>query len=480
MPNSYKVPALLIAGNWIGTLNRQTIPVLNPATNEALAELPVATIDDLELAVESTQKGFRLWSKVSPFDRSQLLKRTAELMRERADAIAWSMTLEHGKPLAESTQEANAAADIIDWFAEEARRTYGRQIPARQPDILQVVFKEPIGPVAAFSPWNFPINQATRKIAAALAAGCSIILKGPEETPSSCCALVQAFLDAGLPEDVINLVFGKPAEISEFLISHPVIKKISFTGSTAVGRTLSELAGRHLKRATMELGGHAPVIIFADADIGKAAKVLAYAKYRNAGQICVSPTRFLIDESIYDDFREAFLGHVKKLKIGNGLEDGVTIGPLAHTRRVDAMEALVRDALDKGAKLDYGGARVGNQGCFFQPTVLSAVTREMRAMNEEPFGPIALLKTFSSEQEAFAEANRLDVGLGAYVFTSSSRRASHAVREIESGMVSINHQGLVFPELPFGGIGDSGDGKEGGTEAMEPYLITRFFTHLMD
>lgn len=480
MPDSYHVSGLFLAGQWVGPEGRETLPVLNPATGEVLGALPVASRDDLEAAVASTQKGFEAWSAVSGFDRGVVLKRAAALMRERAETIARDVTLEHGKPLAESRQEANAAADIIEWFAEEARRTYGREIPSRRPGVLQVVFKQPIGPVAAFSPWNFPINQATRKIAAALAAGCSIVLKGPEETPASCAALVQAFIDAGVPGDTINLLFGHPPEISEFLIAHPVIKKVSFTGSTAVGRRLSELAGRHLKRVTMELGGHAPVIVFADAEVEKAARIMAEAKFRNAGQICISPTRFLVDERVHDAFRDAFVGYARSLKIGNGLEPDTQIGPLAHGRRVEAVEALVEDARDKGATVECGGHRWGNRGSFFEPTVLTGVTSQMRAMNEEPFGPLALLKSFSSDDEAFAEANRLNVGLGAYVFTTTSRKASQAVRRIESGMVSINHQGLVFPELPFGGIDDSGDGKEGGSEAVEPYLITRFFTHLME
>ncbi|WP_425418548.1 NAD-dependent succinate-semialdehyde dehydrogenase [Oricola indica] len=480
MSNDYPAPGLFIAGEWIRSGRPEALPVLNPATEEQIGLLPVATTDDLSRAVASTRRGFEAWSRVSGFDRGQVLRKAAALMRERAESIARAMTLEHGKPLTEARQEANAAADIIEWFAEEARRTYGRQIPARLPGVMQVVFKQPIGPVAAFSPWNFPINQATRKIAAAVAAGCSIILKGPEETPASCCGLVAAFIDAGLPPDVVNLVFGHPAEISEYLIAHPVIRKISFTGSTAVGRRLSEIAGRHLKRTTMELGGHAPVLIFADADLERAVQVLVAAKYRNAGQICISPTRFLVAAEVMEEFTARFVAGVKALKVGDGLDEGTQVGPLAHDRRVTALEALIADAAQKGARVECGGNRLGNRGFFFAPTVLSGVTPAMRIMNEEPFGPVALLASFNTEEEALAEANRLDVGLGAYAFTRSSRNASRAINGIESGMVSVNHQGLVFPELPFGGIGDSGDGKEGGTEAMEPYLITRFSTHLTE
>lgn len=477
MSNTYDAPGLFIAGNWLRSGRKEVLPILNPATDETIAQLPMATLEDLERAVSSAHCGFEQWKDVSGFDRGQLLRRAAELMRARADLIAHTITQEQGKPLREAQQEAMAAADIIDWFAEEARRCYGRQIPARTRGVEQVVFRAPIGPVAAFSPWNFPVNQAVRKLSAAIATGCSIVLKGPEETPASCCALMQVFLDAGLPADVVNLVFGRPAEISKYLIEHPLIRKVSFTGSTAVGRELSSLAGYHLKRTTMELGGHAPVLVYADADLDAAVEVLVQAKFRNAGQICIAPTRFLIAAEVMEEFTNRFVARASSLRVGDGMRAESDMGPLAHEGRIVALQTLIRDAVDQGAQLLCGGERIGNRGNFFQPTVLANVTPAMRIMNEEPFGPVALLSSVATEAEALSETNRLPYGLGAYVFTRSLQHAMRATHGIESGMVSINHQGLVFPELPFGGIGDSGDGREGGTEALEAYLVTRFYTH---
>jgi succinate-semialdehyde dehydrogenase / glutarate-semialdehyde dehydrogenase len=343
---------------------------------------------------------------------------------------------------------------------------------------MQIVVKEPVGPVAAFTPWNFPINQAVRKISAALAAGCSVILKGPEETPASCAALVKCYADAGLPAGVLNLVFGVPAEISEYLIPHPVIRKITFTGSTPVGKKLAALAGQHMKRITMELGGHAPAIVFADADVDAAVKQLAGAKYRNAGQVCVSPTRFLVHESVYPHFVEGFVKVAKAVKVGDGLDPATRMGPLANSRRVGAMQMFVDDAVAKGAKLLAGGKRIGTEGYFFEPTVLSDVPAGARVMSEEPFGPIAPIVPFSSFDEVVAEANRLPYGLAAYAYTRSLKTANAIGAAFESGMVTINHMGLALPEVPFGGMKDSGYGSEGGSEAIEAYLNTKFITQL--
>jgi succinate-semialdehyde dehydrogenase/glutarate-semialdehyde dehydrogenase len=359
-------------------------------------------------------------------------------------------------------------------MAEEGRRTYGRIVPARAENVYQLVMKEPVGPVAAFTPWNFPINQAVRKISAALAAGCSVILKGPEETPASCAALVRAYLDAGLPKGVVNLVFGVPAEISEYLIPSPVIRKISFTGSTAVGKHLAALAGQHMKRVTMELGGHAPAIVFEDADVDLAVKVLSANKFRNAGQVCVSPTRFLVHETVYDTFVDKFVGMAKAVKVGDGLDKETRMGPLANARRVDAIESFVADAVQKGAKVRTGGKRIGNKGFFFEPTVLTDVPHEARIMNEEPFGPVAPIARFRDYKSVVEEANRLEYGLAAYAYTRSAKTAAAIGADLESGMVSINHHGLALPEVPFGGVKDSGYGSEGGAEAIEPYLNTKF------
>ncbi|MFE1603116.1 NAD-dependent succinate-semialdehyde dehydrogenase [Methylobacterium sp. ID0610] len=467
---------LHIAGEWRRGADGQTLPILNPATGETLSQLAVATRDDLDAALAAAERGFAAWRKVSAFERSKVLRKAADLLRARADEIARIMTLEQGKPLAEARVEVMAAGDTMDWFAEEGRRAYGRVIPPRAEGVMQIVLREPVGPVAAFTPWNFPINQAVRKVAASLCTGCSVILKGPEDTPASCAALIQALLDAGVPGDVVGLVYGDPATISSYLIAHPVIRKMSFTGSTAVGKELAALAGRHMKRATMELGGHAPAIVFRDADVTKAVQVLGANKFRNAGQVCVAPTRFLVHDSVFDRFVGDFVELARNLKVGDGLEAGVTMGPLAHGRRIEAMESFVADAQDKGATLRTGGKRIGNRGNFFEPTVFTDVPLDARIMNEEPFGPIAAIQRFSDDEEAFTEANRLPFGLAAYAYTRSSETATRLATRIESGMLSINHHGIALPETPFGGVKDSGYGSEGGSEAIEGYLNTRFVT----
>ncbi|QKD00291.1 NAD-dependent succinate-semialdehyde dehydrogenase [Mesorhizobium loti] len=469
---------LHIDGSWRPARAGRTLPIVNPATEAELGSLAHAGIDDLDEALAAAAKGFETWRRVSPFDRSKLMRRAANLLRERNEHIATLMTLEQGKPVAESRMEAFAAADIIDWFAEEARRSYGRIVPARLEGVSQSVVKEPVGPVAAFTPWNFPLNQAVRKLSAALAAGCSIIIKGPEETPASPAELVRAFIDAGLPNGVLNLVYGTPSEISAYLIPHPVIRKISFTGSTPVGKQLASLAGLHMKRATMELGGHAPVIVLPDADLDRAARSMVASKFRNAGQICVAPTRFLVDHAVYDDFVGRFAEATRQIKVGDGMAEGTTMGPLANPRRVQAMEELVHEAVQKGAELVTGGKRIGNSGYFFEPTILSGVGTDARAMNEEPFGPLALMTPVNGLDEALTEANRLNYGLAAYGFTRSAASAAKMSSGIASGMVSINHYGLALPEVPFGGINDSGNGTEGGADALESYLNSKFVSHL--
>ncbi|WP_322883616.1 NAD-dependent succinate-semialdehyde dehydrogenase (plasmid) [Sinorhizobium medicae] len=467
---------LYIDGEWRDAADGAVMPVIDPATGEQVGTVAHATRSDLDAALGAVSRGFHLWSATPAFDRSRFMRRAAELLRERAHTIGRMMTIEQGKPLEEATGEVLRGADIIDWFAEEARRTYGQIIPARIPGVMQMTYKLPIGPVAAFTPWNFPINQTVRKLAAALAAGCSLIVKAAEETPASPAELVRAFSDAGVPAGVINLVYGNPSEISEYLIAHSTIRKISFTGSTPVGKKLAALAATHMKPSTMELGGHAPAIIFEDADIPAAVKMLARAKFLNAGQVCVSPTRFLVQEQVYDEFLEAFTSAAKAVKVGNGLHEGVEMGPLANERRIPALEVVVQDAVDRGATLTTGGRRIGNVGNFYEPTVLSRVPTEARLMNEEPFGPIASFNSFRTSSEAINEANRLPYGLASYVFTKSSDVIQQIGTRIEAGMVTINHVGLSLPEVPFGGIKDSGHGTEGGSEAINAYLITRFVT----
>ena len=472
----YPEVQLFVDGAWTKAAAGRFLDVINPATGEPVGKVAHADKADLDRALEAADKGFKAWRKVPAFDRSKVMRKAANLLRERADAIAPLLTMEQGKPLAEAKGEVLAGADVIDWFAEEARRTYGRVVPARAEGVYQLVVKEPVGPVAAFTPWNFPINQVVRKLSCALAAGCSIIVKAPEETPASPAELIRCFADAGVPAGVINLVYGVPAEISEYLIPHPVIRKISFTGSTAVGKQLAALAGLHMKRVTMELGGHAPAIVFDDADVDTASKLLAGAKYRNAGQVCVSPTRVLVQERVYDQFVEGFVKYSKAVKVGDGLDSGTTMGPMANARRIAAMEMFIGDATQHGAKIQSGGHRIGNKGNFFEPTVITDVPKDARVMNEEPFGPLAVISPFSSFDEVVTEANRLPYGLASYAYTRSAKTANAIAAAVESGMISINHHGLALPEVPFGGVKDSGYGSEGGLEAIENYLNTKFVT----
>ena len=384
------------------------------------------------------------------------------------------MTMEQGKPLIEAKMETMGAADSIDWYAEEGRRAYGRIIPSRAPQgVYQFVFKEPVGVVAAFTPWNFPLNQVVKKVAAAFAAGCTAIVKGPEETPASVAELIKAFDEAGMPKGSINLVYGIPAEISEYLIAHPIVRKVTFTGSTAVGKLLASQAGTHMKRVTMELGGHSPAIVCEDADVKAAVKILSANKFRNAGQVCISPTRFLVHDSVYEEFVDGFVKQAESLNVGNGLDEGVKMGPLAHDRRLTAIEGFVADAVENGAKVLTGGKRKGNKGYFFEPTVMTNVSNEARIMNEEPFGPLAPINSFSSIDEVVEESNRLNYGLAAYAYTNSAKTAQDLGQSIESGQVSINHHGLGLVDTPFGGVKDSGYGSEGGPEGLDAYMTTK-------
>ncbi|KGD95007.1 NAD-dependent succinate-semialdehyde dehydrogenase [Rhizobium sp. YS-1r] len=475
---TYPDVKLFINGEWRDAIGGETLPVIDPATEEVIGKIAHARKSDLDLALEAAEKGFKIWRDTAAFERSKLMRKAADIMRSRVDEIAFMMTREQGKPLAQAKMEVMGGADTIDWFAEEARRTYGQIIPARFSGVAQMAIKMPVGPVAAFTPWNFPINQIVRKLSAALATGCSIIVKAPEETPASPAELIRAFVDAGVPAGVVNLVYGIPAEISEYLIPHPVIRKISFTGSTPVGKHLAALAGKHMKRATMELGGHAPAIIFDDADLEKAIEVTAAAKFRNAGQVCVAPTRFLVQDGIADKFTEGLIKYARSIKVGNGLEEGVTMGPLANDRRIPAMEDMIHDAVSKGAELKTGGKRIGNKGYFFEPTVITDVPTSAKVMNDEPFGPLAIVNRFSHFDDAIEEANRLPFGLASYAFTSSVKTAHALGRQMEAGMLTINHNGLALPEVPFGGIKDSGYGTEGGSEAVEAYLETRLVSQM--
>ena len=467
-----------IDGNWVKASGAKTQEVVNPATSKPIGELGHASKGDLDKALAAADKGFKTWRKVSSYERGKILRKAADLIRSRADEIAKVLTQEQGKVFMEAKLEVQSAGDILDWYAAEGQRAYGRIIPARADGVRNMVIMEPIGPVAAFTPWNFPVTQAVRKIAAALAAGCSIIIKCPEETPGSPIGLVKALHDAGVPPGVLNLVYGVPAEISEYLIPHPTIRKVSFTGSVPVGKHLNALAASHMKRATMELGGHAPVLVFDDADVEGAAKLMGAFKYRNAGQVCVSPTRFFVHDKVYDNFVGKFIDIAKKTKVGDGLAPDTRMGPLANPRRINAIEAFVADAQDKGAKVEAGGKRIGNQGNFFEPTVLTDVPENARIMTEEPFGPIAVMLRFKETDDVLDRANKLPFGLASYAFTKDAKVATKVADALESGMVTINHFGIALPETPFGGVKDSGFGHEGGTEGLQVYMQSKFVSHL--
>ncbi len=473
---TYDAPYLWITGQRIGATMRATRPVLNPATGEMLAELPIATDEDLQRALAAAARGFARWRNVSAYDRAIVLHKAAALLRERTESIARTMTLEQGKVLIESRLEVGAAADIFDWSAEEGRRAYGRVVPARKPEIRQIVLREPVGVVAAFTPWNFPALTPARKLAGALGAGCSIILKPAEETPGTALALLQALLDAGLPEDAAQMVFGDPAQISSTLILSPVVRKISFTGSTAVGKQLAELAARGVKRATLELGGHAPVIVSDKADLDRTLKLSVGFKYRNAGQVCVSPSRFLVQAGIYDEFTSRFVRGAKEIRVSTGLDEDAQMGSLANERRRTSIHGLVEDAAARGAHVETGGRPYDTPGFFYPPTVLTDIPADARILNEEPFGPVAAISKFRTIEDAIAEANRLQYGLAAYCFTQDVSEHIALTNGIEAGMIGVNHFGISVAEIPFGGVKESGYGSEGGSEGIDGYLVTKSVT----
>ncbi len=470
---TYPSTQLFIAGEWQDAADGRSLAVFNPATGQEIGRVAHAGIADLDRALSAAQKGFETWRDVPAVERAKTMRRAAVLMRERAGEIAALLTQENGKPLAEAKVEAMSAADIIEWFADEGMRVYGRIVPSRSLAVRQLAVKDPVGPVAAFTPWNFPINQVVRKMSAALATGCSILVKAPEETPAGPAALIRAFADAGVPSGVIGLVYGNPAEISNYLLPHPVIRKVTFTGSTPVGKQLAALAGQHMKRVTMELGGHAPVIVAEDADVELAVKAAGGAKFRNAGQVCISPTRFLVHSSIQKEFAAALAKYAGGLKVGDGLAEGTQMGPLANPRRLTAMAEFTQDAVKQGATLATGGARIGDAGNFWQPTVLTDVPLSAKVFNDEPFGPMAAIRAFDKLEDAIAESNRLPYGLAGYAFTRSLKNAHLLAQRVEVGMLWINQPAAPFPEMPFGGLKDSGYGSEGGPEALEAYLNTR-------
>ncbi|WP_428852655.1 NAD-dependent succinate-semialdehyde dehydrogenase [Imbroritus primus] len=473
----YRSLSLYIDGAFIPADERTTRPVRDPATGTVIGALPLATTADLDRALAAAQRAFAAWRNTPAHERSAILRRVAELARERASDIARCITLDQGKPLAEAKGEVVACADHAEWHAEEGRRIYGRVIPARAPHIRQFTVREPVGVCAAFTPWNFPFNQAIRKMVAALGAGCTLILKGPEEAPSAVVALAELFHDAGLPAGCLNVVWGEPAEVSRYLIESPIVRKVSFTGSVPVGKQLAALAGAHMKPVTMELGGHSPAIVCDDADIDNAATVLARFKLRNAGQVCTSPSRFYVHAKAYDRFMAAFLTQMREVRVGPGLDPATQMGPLANPRRVAAMQQFVDDARQHGGQIVTGGSAAAT-GYFFEPTVVTELPDHAMLMREEPFGPIAPVVRFTDLDDAIARANSLAYGLSAYAFTGSTARATQLANTLQSGMVHINHIGAINPEIPFGGILDSGMGREGGAETFDGYLVTKYVTQV--
>jgi len=472
----YEKLELLINGKWRQGSGGKTETVYNPATGEALGELPHGSIDDLDEALAASEKAFQVWRKETALNRQKILEKACRILEDRFDEVAENLTKEMGKPLAEAKIELSVAIDIIRWYGEEGKRIYGRTVPSRMPGISQTVRKDPVGPVIAFVAWNFPAVNVVRKVAGSLAAGCSVIIKPSEETPGTAIAIARALQEAGLPDGALNVVFGVPAEVSEHLCSSPIPRKLSFTGSVPVGIHLQKLAAENMIKCTMELGGHSPVLVFEDADIEKAASIAAAGKFRNAGQVCVSPTRFLVQKSVQGKFVDAFASAVDALKVGDGMEEGTNMGPLIADRRIDVMDGLVQDAIAQGAELVRGGSRLNREGSFYAPTILNNVSDEARIMNDEPFGLVAPIDSFGSVDEVIARANRLPFGLAAYAFTEDPALIARLKDDLETGLLAVNSTVVSVPETPFGGVKHSGYGSEGGIEGLEAFLTTRFVT----
>lgn len=468
----YPALQMMIDGRSVAGAGRRTHVVLNPATGEALAELPLATAADLDEALAAAERGFKRWRTATVQERAAVLQGAARLLGERADDLAAAATLEEGKTFAEARIEVAMVINLFNFYAGEIQRLYGRAL-VRPAGTRTTVVKQPVGPVAAFAPWNFPLGNPGRKLGAPIAAGCSVILKPAEEAPASALGVLQALLDAGLPGDVAQIVFGVPDEVSRHLLASPIIRKLSFTGSTVVGKHLLKLAADNVLRTTMELGGHAPVLIFDDCDIDHAVALTAASKFRNAGQVCVSPTRFYVQSAVFERFVDGFAAHARNLVVGSGLDQASQMGPMANPRRPESVARMVSDAVDRGARLHSGGARIGNEGFFYAPTVLSHVPDDAVIMNEEPFGPVALINPVDGDEDAVTAANRLPYGLAAYAFTTNAKRINMLGREIESGMVGINTTMLGAADSPFGGMKWSGHGHEDGPEGLDACLVIK-------
>lgn len=475
-PQSPAPDLLYIDGTWTPASDGSRMEIVDPATEQTVGTVPVATPADLDRALEAAERGWRSWAAVDAWTRSAALRRVAALVRNRVESIAGVLTEEQGKPLGEAKSEVLAAADQFDWYADEARRIYGRVIDGHSRAQRLLVLRQPIGPVAAFTPWNFPALLPARKLAPAIAAGCAVILKPAEEAPRTALCLAQACHDAEVPAGVVNVVTGRPSDISEHLIRSDVIRKVSLTGSVPVGRDILRLCAEGVKAVSMELGGHAPVLVFEDADVENAAEIAARGKFRNNGQVCIAASRFYVQTSVVQRFTERFVEVTKSLRIGDGRGAHTDVGPLANRRRLEATEALVADALHRGARLRCGGRRPPQltRGFYFEPTVLTGVDISMRVMNEEPFCPIAPIATFTDFDDALRQANASPYGLAGYVFTSNTRTAFLAAEALDVGMVGVNHLVIAAAEIPFGGVKQSGFGREGGSEGIEAYTVTKY------
>lgn len=474
---AYETPEFLINGVFCDGTGAHEAAIVDPATETALASFQHASPADVAAAAAAATAAFATWSQMTPYARADILKRAAQLMRERSEAIATTLTLENGKVIREARMEVDFAANLFEWLAEEACHAPGRLIPARNPDFRLTVEPEPLGPVACLTPWNFPAVTPARKFAAALAAGCTVVTKPAEETPGTTVAIARCLMDAGLPDGVFNVVFGDPGAIATQLIEHPDIRKISFTGSVNVGKLLTRQAADHMKRVTMELGGHAPVVVWDDVDAQEAARLCAGGKFRNAGQVCTSPTRFFVQDSAYEAFLESFVETTKAITIGPGIDEDSGMGPLSNPRRVAATEDFISDAVDKGATHHCGGERKANKGYFLTPSVLSDIGDDARILHEEPFGPAAAILRWSDYDDMMRRANDIDLGLASYVFTGRAERAERSARDLKTGMVGINNFAVSQTELPFGGVKDSGYGLEGGSEGLEAFQVIKSVSH---
>ena len=468
-----------IDGKWLQSTKKETYDVINPATEEVIGKASKASSADVEKALKSAEKGFEVWRKFTPWDRATIIRKIADLIRKKNNELAKWMTLETGKPLFEGLAEASGSADIFEWNAEETKRIYGQTVQSRFQNTRVIINYEPVGVVAALSPWNFPLILAARKISTALAAGCSVICKPDVITPGTVMELVDIINQCGVPPGVVNLLSGDPASIASQLIASDIVKKISLTGSTRVGKIILKQAAEKVQRVTMELSGHAPFIVHEDANIEKAIDMAMAAKYRNNGQVCISPSRFYIHESKKEQFTKTFVDKTLSLKIGNGMDKDVQLGPITTKKRLEEIEKLVETTKKEGAKILCGGKRPSgfNKGYFYEPTVFDNVKDNFKIMTEEPFGPLTPILTFKNFDEVIKKANNQAAGLAGYVCTNSIELASKTSEALETGMVAVNTPFISNAETPFGGVKQSGYGREGGSMGIKDYLNIKY-THL--